>query len=332
MHVQKGIIMKRFALIGAGGYIAPRHMKAIRDTGNKLVVATDPFDSVGILDQYFFDVAYFKEFERFDRHIEKLRRMGETKKIDYVSICSPNYLHDAHIRFALRVGATPICEKPLVLNPWNLNALEKLEEEFDRKINSILQVRFHPSIIKLKKKIDSAQDQIYDIDLTYITSRGKWYDYSWKGDLEKAGGIEINIGIHFFDMLLWIFGKKKHSELHINESRKKAGYLELENARIRWFLSLDREDLPGEALLENKTTYRSIKINGKEIEFSNGFTNLHTVSYRNILEGNGFGIKDVRPVMNLLYDIRKSRPTGVKIEYSNPLIYKKSEKEYAAVV
>ena len=205
--------MKKFALIGAGGYIAPRHMKAIRDTGNKLVVATDPFDSVGILDQYFFDVAYFKEFERFDRHIEKLRRMGIGQKIDYVSICSPNYLHDAHIRFALRVDATPICEKPLVLNPWNLNALEKLENEFGKKINSILQVRYHPSILKLKNRIENSdRDQIYDIDLTYITSRGKWYDYSWKGNQEKAGGIEINIGIHFFDMLLWIFGKKKYSE------------------------------------------------------------------------------------------------------------------------
>jgi len=313
--------MSNFGLIGAAGYIAPRHMKAIRDTGNNLLVATDPFDSVGILDRYFYNVAYFKEFERFDRHIEKLRRRGEKDKIDYISICSPNYLHDAHIRFALRVDAVPICEKPIVLNPWNLNALENLEKEYNKKINTILQVRHHPSIRKLKDDIDQDSDTIHDIDLTYITSRGKWYNYSWKGDMYKAGGIEINIGIHFFDMLLWLFGELRNSELHIAEPRKKAGYLELEKARIRWFLSLDRQDLPASAKAKGKTTYRSIKVDGEEIEFSNGFTDLHTVSYQHILNGNGFGIKDVRPVMNLLHDIRNSKPVSGRGELINPILY-----------
>lgn len=323
--------MSNFGLIGAAGYIAPRHMKAIRDTGNKLVVATDPFDSVGVLDRYFYDVAYFKEFERFDRHIEKLRRKGKNKKVDYISICSPNYLHDAHIRFAMRVDATPICEKPIVLNPWNLNALEKLEKEYNKKINTILQVRHHPAIKKLKNRIDSNSSTIHDIDLTYITSRGKWWDYSWKGDINKAGGIEINIGIHFFDMLLWIFGGLQDSELHIAEPRKKAGYIELDNARVRWFLSLDRDDLPEKAVAENKTTYRSITVDGEEIEFSNGFTDLHTVSYQKILDGQGFGIEDVRPVMNLLHDIRNSEPTGVKLDSTVPLLYQKKKKVSAQV-
>ena len=309
--------MKNFALIGAAGYIAPRHLKAIKDTGNKLVAATDPFDSVGILDRFFYDVAYFKEFERFDRHIEKLRRIDEGEEVDYVSICSPNYLHDAHIRFALRVGAIPICEKPLVLNPWNLDALQELENEFGKKINTILQVRCHPSIKKLKEKIDNS-DETHDIELTYITSRGKWYDYSWKGDVEKSGGVEINIGIHFFDMLLWIFGGVKHSEVHIAEDRKKAGYMELEKANVKWLLSLDKDDLPKEA--GEKPTYRSITVDGEEIEFSGGFTDLHTVTYKNILDGNGYGIEDVRPVINLLYDIRNSKATGVHGKHSHTLI------------
>ena len=313
--------MKNFALIGAAGYIAPRHMKAIKDTGNKLVAAVDPFDSVGILDSFFYDVAYFKEFERFDRHIEKLRRLDEEKKVDYVSICSPNYLHDAHIRFSLRVGATPICEKPLVLNPWNLDALEELEEEYENDIQTILQVRCHPSIIELKKKIDNNNsDKIYDIDLTYITSRGKWYDYSWKGDIEKSGGVAINIGIHFFDMLMWIFGDVKHNEVHISEKRKTGGYMELENARVRWFLSLDRNDLPDKAAKENKSTFRSIKVEGEEVEFSGGFTDLHTVVYKRTLAGNGFGIEDVRPVINLLYDIRHMERAGVSKERSHPIL------------
>jgi len=315
--------MKNFALIGAAGYIAPRHLKAIKDTGNKLVAATDPFDSVGILDRFFYDVSYFKEFERFDRHIEKLRRLNDDQAVDYVSICSPNYLHDAHIRFALRVGATPICEKPLVLNPWNLDALQELEEEHDKKINTILQVRCHPSIKKLKEKIDNDDDgKIHDIKLTYITSRGKWYDYSWKGDHEKSGGVEINIGIHFFDMLMWIFGDVKHSEVHIAEKRKKGGYLELEKARVRWFLSLDKADLPEAAQQNNQPTYRSITVDDEEIEFSGGFTDLHTVTYQNILDGQGYGIEDVRPVINLLYDIRNSKPTGANMEHKHPFIKK----------
>jgi UDP-N-acetyl-2-amino-2-deoxyglucuronate dehydrogenase len=316
-------MMKNFALIGAAGYIAPRHMKAIKDTGNKLVAAVDPFDSVGILDSFFYDVAYFKEFERFDRHIEKLRRIDKGKQVDYVSICSPNYLHDAHIRFALRVGATPLCEKPLVLNPWNLDALQELEQEYDNKIQTILQVRCHPSILELKKKIDNAEsDKIYDIDLTYITSRGKWYDYSWKGDNAKSGGVAINIGIHFFDMLMWIFGDVKHQEVHIAEKRKTGGYIELENARVRWFLSLDRNDLPKQAVKEDKPTYRSIQIEGEEVEFSGGFTDLHTVVYEKTLEGKGYGIEDVRPVINLLYDIRHMEPSGVNKIRSHPLLIK----------
>ena len=313
--------MKNFALIGAAGYIAPRHLKAIKDTGNKLVAATDPFDSVGILDRFFYDVSYFKEFERFDRHIEKLRRVNEGQEVDYISICSPNYLHDAHIRFALRVGATPICEKPLVLNPWNLDALQELEEEYGKKINSILQVRCHPSIKKLKKKIDNDENgKIHDIKLTYITSRGKWYDYSWKGNIEKAGGVEINIGIHFFDMLMWTFGDVEHSEVHIAEKRKKGGYLELEKARVRWFLSLDKDDLPEVARENDQPTYRSITVDGEEIEFSGGFTDLHTVTYQNILDNNGYGIEDVRPVIKLLYNIRNAKPTGYHINNSHSMI------------
>ena len=313
--------MKNFALIGAAGYIAPRHMKAIKDTGNKLVAAVDPFDSVGILDRYFYDVAYFKEFERFDRHIEKLRRIDKGKEVDYVSICSPNYLHDAHIRFALRVGATPICEKPLVLNPWNLDALEELEKEHENKIQTILQVRCHPSILEIKEKIDNDDsDKIYDIDLTYITSRGKWYDYSWKGDKAKSGGVAINIGIHFFDMLMWIFGDVKHQEVHIAEERKTGGYIELENARVRWFLSLDRNDLPEQAVKDGKPTYRSIQVEGQEVEFSGGFTDLHTVVYEKTLNGKGYGIEDVRPVINLLYDIRHMEPSGVNKVNSHPLL------------
>lgn len=313
--------MKNFALIGAAGYIAPRHMKAIKDTGNKLVAAVDPFDSVGILDRYFYDVAYFKEFERFDRHIEKLRRLDQGKEVDYISICSPNYLHDSHIRFALRVGATPICEKPLVLNPWNLDALEELEKEYENKIKTILQVRCHPSILELKKKIDNDDsDKVYDIDLTYITSRGKWYDYSWKGDVSKSGGVAINIGIHFFDMLMWIFGDVKHNEVHVSKKRKTGGYIELEKARVRWFLSLDRNDLPHKAVKADKPTYRSIQVEGEEVEFSGGFTDLHTVVYEKTLKGDGFEIDDVRPVIDLLYDIRHKEPTGVNKLNSHPLL------------
>jgi UDP-N-acetyl-2-amino-2-deoxyglucuronate dehydrogenase len=314
---------KNFALIGAAGYIAPRHMHAIRDTNNLLVAATDPFDSVGILDRYFDDVDFFTEFERFDRKVEKLRRLDMGKEIHYVSICSPNYLHDAHIRFALRIGADTICEKPLVMNPWNCDALAELEEESGKKVYNVLQLRVHPSIIDLKEKVESEKNSHkYDIDLTYITGRGKWYHYSWKGNMEKSGGVATNIGIHFFDMLIWIFGEVKHIEVHHSDTQKVAGFLELEKANVRWFLSLDKKDLPPQALLENKTTYRSIQIDQTEVEFSGGFTDLHTVVYRNILEGKGFGIADARPSVQLVYYIRNTNPVGIKSQKVHPMLRK----------
>jgi len=304
--------MKRFALIGAAGYIAPRHMKAIKETGNLLVAAMDRCDSVGIIDTYFPDAAFFTEFERFDRHIDKLRRKGE--RIDYVSICSPNYLHDAHIRFALRNDADAICEKPLVLNPWNLDALKEIEEETGKKVYNILQLRVHPAIISLKKRVEEEskeKQEKYKIDLTYITSRGKWYFISWKGDINKSGGVATNIGIHFFDMLVWIFGEVEHYEVHYSEPlRKMAGYLELEKAEVRWFLSVDSKDLPEVAIKEGKRTYRSITVDGNEIEFSGGFTDLHTVVYQEILEGKGFGIEDARPSIELVYRLRNIKPIG----------------------
>ncbi|MBN2279390.1 MAG: Gfo/Idh/MocA family oxidoreductase [Candidatus Marinimicrobia bacterium] len=313
--------MKNFAIIGVGGYIAPRHLKAIKDTGNNLVAATDPFDSVGILDRYFFDVNYFKEFERFDRHIEKLRRMDQGQQIDYVSICSPNYLHDAHIRFALRVGADAICEKPLVLNPWNIDALAEIEEETHKKIYNILQLRVHPAIIALREKVlHAGKKEKYDVDLTYITSRGKWYFYSWKGYPEKSGGVATNIGIHFFDMLTWIFGDLQKVEVHVQNDRKAGGFLELENANVRWFLSLDKNDLPENAVESGNTTYRSILVEGEEIEFSGGFTDLHTVVYQDIINGKGFGIKDAYTSVKIAHDIRHALPKGVDPEKSHPLL------------
>jgi UDP-N-acetyl-2-amino-2-deoxyglucuronate dehydrogenase len=314
--------MKNFAMIGVAGYIAPRHLQAIKNTGNRLLAVTDPFDAVGILDRYFSEVAYFREFERFDRHLDKLRRESPPQTIDYVTICSPNYLHDAHIRFALRINATPICEKPLVLNPWNLDALEQLEKECKRKIHTILQLRCHPSILRLKEQIhQESRNRPYDIDLTYITPRGKWYDYSWKGDVHKSGGIEINIGIHFFDMLMWIFGALKKSEVHQADSRCKSGYLELDRARIRWFLSINREDLPGSPGFHPEP-HRSIVINGQELEFSGGFSDLHTAVYRRILKGEGYGISDVRPVTELLYRIRTAEPVKPHRDQAHPLLAK----------
>ena len=310
---------KNFALIGTAGYVAPRHMQAIKATGNQLVAALDITDSVGILDRYFDDVDFFTEFERFDRHIEKLRRINEKKKIDYVSICSPNYLHDAHMRFGLRVKANVICEKPLVLNPWNLDALSEIEEESGRKIYNVLQLRVHPSLIELKAKIDKQEkSKKHEIDLTYITSRGKWYFYSWKGDLEKSGGVATNIGIHFFDMLIWLFGKVQHSEVHFKDSQKTGGFLELENARIRWFLSLDKNDLPESAVKEGKPTFRSILVDGREIEFSGGFTDLHSVGYQDILAGKGYGIEASRPSIEAAYQIRHAEPAGIKGDYVHP--------------
>ncbi len=305
---------KKFAIIGVGGYIAVRHLKAIKDTQNILLATLDPADSVGIIDSYFPDSHFFVEFERFDRHVDKLRRSGI--QLDYVSICSPNYLHDSHIRFALRSGASAICEKPLVLNPWNIDALNEIEKDYGKKINTILQLRLHPVLIDLKKKMDSAPaNVVHDLDLTYITSRGNWYYTSWKGNIEKSGGIATNIGIHFFDMLTWIFGAVKKNVVNVLHINKASGYLELEKARIRWFLSLDADDLPEPVREKGLRTYRSIIMDKTEIEFSEGFTDLHTMSYEEILAGRGFGLQDVRPSVEIVYQIRNATPVGLKGEY-----------------
>jgi UDP-N-acetyl-2-amino-2-deoxyglucuronate dehydrogenase len=308
--------MKRFALTGVAGYIAPRHLQAIHDTGNTLVAALDRSDSVGILDRFFPEAHFFAEFERFDRHIEKLRRQGEGSRIDYVSICSPNYLHDAHIRFALRVGADAICEKPLVLNPWNIDALREMEKETGHRVWTILQLRLHPAILELKKEIDGKRSKKkHDIDLTYITARGRWYAVSWKGDIQKSGGIASNIGIHFFDMLLWIFGAPVRQEVHLSSAEKTAGFLELANARVRWFLSLDHKDIPAVAAQAGKSTFRSLTIDGREVEFSDGFADLHTAVYRETLAGSGFGLDEARPSVQLVHDIRHAVPVGLRGEY-----------------
>lgn len=293
--------MKNFALIGAAGYIAPRHMKAIQETGNRLVAAMDKFDSVGILDNYFPEADFFTEYERFERHLEKLRR--QEAAVDYLSVCSPNYLHDSHIRFGLKMDADVICEKPLVLNPWNLDALQETERETGRKVFTILQLRHHPAIIDLRKKV-ALSDRIHDVDLTYITARGHWYHSSWKGDESKSGGIATNIGIHFFDMLLWIFGPAKQNILHLHSHDRAAGYLELEKARVRWFLSIDAKTLPQAATKTGKNIYRSITVDGQVLEFSEGFTDLHTESYRQILAGNGYGLDAARGSLEVVYDIR----------------------------
>ena len=301
-----------FALIGAAGYVAPRHLKAIKENGQNLVATLDNNDSVGIIDSYFPDAAFFTEFERFDRHCEMLRRAGEAHRVHYVSICSPNYLHDAHIRFALRNGANAICEKPLVLNPWNVEALALLEEETGKKVYTILQLRLHPSIIELKKKIEQLpKGKKHNIVLTYITPRGKWYNYSWKGDIMKSGGIATNIGIHFFDMLIWIFGSVKSSTLHYRKNNRAGGILELENANVKWFLSLDSNDLPD----ASQRSYRSILLDDKEFEFSEGFADLHSLSYKEILKGNGFGINEAKSSIETVYEIRNSNPVGLKGEY-----------------
>lgn len=296
--------MKNFALIGVGGYVAVRHLRAIKETGNKLLVALDKFDSVGIMDSYFPDASFFVEFERFDRHIEKLRHKRNIS-LDYVSICTPNYLHDSHIRMALRSGAHAICEKPLVLNPWNLDALSDIEKEYDKRVNTILQLRLHPSIIALKNEIDSGpSDKIYDVDLTYLTSRGNWYFTSWKGDVAKSGGVASNIGIHFYDMLSWVFGALKSNIVHLHTHDRASGYLEFEKARVRWFLSINFDVLPDRIKANGKTTYRSITVDGKEIEFSDGFFDLHTLSYENIVKGNGFGLEEARQSIEIVHDIR----------------------------
>jgi len=304
-----------FALIGAAGFIAPRHMKAIKDTRNTLVAAVDRFDCVGIIDSYFPEADFFVETERFDRHLDKLRRKGE-HKVDYVSICSPNYLHDAHIRLSLRNDAHAICEKPLVLNPWNVDALKEIEDETGRSINVILQLRLHETIKELKRKVDEGPaDKIYDVDLTYITSRGNWYFISWKGDIEKSGGVATNIGIHFFDMLALVFGKTKGNIVHYTDKYSAAGFLQLERARVRWFLSLDYNTIPDEIKASGQRTYRSIKIEGAEMEFSGGFTELHTESYKKILAGDGYGVEDARSSINTVFDIRNASPIGKRGDY-----------------
>jgi UDP-N-acetyl-2-amino-2-deoxyglucuronate dehydrogenase len=307
-------VQKNFGLIGVAGYIAVRHLKAIKDTGNNLLASLDKFDSVGLIDNYFPQSDFFVEFERFDRHFDKLKRTGT--KIDYVSICSPNYLHDSHIRFALRHHADAICEKPLVLNPWNVDALQEIEKETGHNIYTVLQSRLHPRIIELRNKIKNGpKNKIYDIDLTYITSRGNWYYISWKGDLQKSGGVPTNIGIHFFDMLSWIFGNVKKNIVHMSLPNKAAGYLELENARVRWFLSLDAGDLPPAAIEKGQRTSRSIVVDNDEIEYSEGFADLHTLTYKEILAGRGFNLKDARQSVEIAYTIRNSKPEGLTGDY-----------------
>lgn len=305
---------KNFALVGAAGFIAPRHLKAIKDTKNNLVAALDKFDSVGIIDSFFPTADFFVEFERFDRHIDKLRRAGT--KVDYVSICSPNYLHDSHIRFALRNQADAICEKPLVLNPWNIDGLVEMEKETGKKVYNILQLRLHQSIIDLKEKIEKGpKDKIYDVDLTYITSRGNWYHTSWKGDISKSGGVATNIGVHFFDMLAWIFGPVKENVVHVANADKAAGYMSLERARVRWFLSIDYNDIPEEIRAKGQRTFRSITVDKNEFEFSEGFTDLHTKTYEAILAGQGFGLLEARNAIETVFTIRNSQPVGLKGDY-----------------
>jgi len=313
---------KNFALIGASGYIAPRHLQAIKDTNNNLLAALDKFDSVGIMDSYFPDANFFVEPEIFDRHLEKLK-YEKGIELDYVSICTPNYLHDSHIRMALRRGADAICEKPLVLNPWNLDALQKMEKESGQKVWNILQLRLHPSIIDLKKKVDAApKDKIFDIDLTYLTSRGNWYYTSWKGNYDKSGGIATNIGVHFYDMLSWIFGDVKENVIHVQTHDRSSGYLEFEKARVRWFLSINYDILPDDIKMKGQRTYRSITIEGEELEFSGGFTDLHTKVYKEIIDGNGYGLDDARKAIEIVHNIRNAKSIGLKGNY-HPLALKK---------
>jgi len=312
--------LKKFAITGVAGYVAPRHLKAIKDTGNELVAALDPHDSVGIIDSYFPNARFFNEFERFDRHLEMLRRTPE--KIDFLSICSPNYLHDAHIRLALRLGADAICEKPLVLNPWNIDALSELQEETGKKIYNILQLRLHESAKALKRKIESQNGKKHEVILTYITTRGKWYDHSWKGDINKSGGVATNIGVHFFDLLCWIFGKVQKNNIYISEPRRVSGLLELEGANVRWFLSLENKDLPEAAVANGQRTYRALVIDDEEFDFSTGFTDLHTKVYESILNGKGFSLDEVRPAIQIVHDIREKKKTD-RVEYPHPIIVKR---------
>ena len=311
---------KNFAVIGVGGYVAPRHLRAIRDTGNRLVAATDPRDSVGILDQFSFDVRFFTEIERFDRHLEKLRRGPESERVHYVSILSPNYLHDAHCRLALRVGADAICEKPLVINPWNLDQLAAIEAETGKHIHTILQLRVHPALLKLKAGLEEGdRSSQHDVQLTYVTARGPWYQISWKGSNEKSGGVATNIGIHLFDLLLWLFGPAADLRVYHADAQRMSGFIELERARVRWFLSVDHRDLPFPVETEKNTTYRSITVDGQEIEFSGGFTDLHTRVYEETLAGRGFSISDARPSIELTHRIRTA-PISPRDELAHPYL------------
>jgi UDP-N-acetyl-2-amino-2-deoxyglucuronate dehydrogenase len=309
-----------FAIIGVAGYVAPRHLKAIQDTGNRLVAAVDPNDSVGLLDQYSFDVRFFTEIERFDRHLEKLRRGPEEERVQYVSICSPNYLHDSHCRLALRVHSNAICEKPLVINPWNLDALQEIEREYGGKINTVLQLRLHPALLELRKKMKSVSyDQKHDVLLTYITARGAWYHNSWKGNMEKSGGIATNIGIHLFDLLIWLFGNPGVIKVYHADSDRMSGALELEHAHVRWYLSINPGDLPFSETPGKRSTYRSISIDGTEVEFTEGFTDLHTRVYQETLSGRGFGIEDARPSIELVHRIRTA-PIVKTVDDIHPLL------------
>jgi UDP-N-acetyl-2-amino-2-deoxyglucuronate dehydrogenase len=315
--------MRRFALVGAAGYIAPRHMKAISDTGNTLAAAFDPNDSVGVIDSYFPEAQFFTEFERFDRHVDKLRRARNGKDIEFISIWSPNYLHDSHMRFALRSGADVICEKPLVLNPWNIDGLIEIERDSGHKVNTILQLRLHPAIIALRDKVraNASTNTKYDVDLTYITSRGNWYLQSWKGDEKKSGGIATNIGVHFFDMLHFIYGDLQENIVHLNTPMKAAGFLEYKHARVRWFLSLDVNDVPITEREKGKRTFRALTSNDESIEFSDGFTDLHTTSYTEILAGRGFGLEENRVAVETVSKIRATPITKMN-ELAHPFILK----------
>lgn len=305
--------MKNFAITGVAGYVAPRHLKSIKETGNSLVAAIDPFDSVGILDSFFPDCSFFTEYERFDRHLEKLKNKTEYERIHYVSICSPNHLHDAHIRTALRVGADAICEKPLVLNPWNLNSLAEIEAETGQRVWTILQLRVHPALVELKKHLNSESISAkHKVILTYVTSRGLWYLRSWKGDNEKSGGVATNIGVHFFDMLIWLFGNVENCEIHVINNRTCSGTLELERATVQWFLSIDYLYVPDAQKANSQRTFRSITMDGNEIEFSAGFTDLHNEIYRRTLAGKDFGIEETRKAVELVEQIRNSNPIGVR--------------------
>ncbi|MCK9163824.1 MAG: Gfo/Idh/MocA family oxidoreductase [Bacteroidales bacterium] len=306
--------MKNFGLIGVAGYIAPRHLRAIKDTNNNLIVALDKSDTVGIMDSYFPNCSFYTEFERFDRYVEKIKHTE--RKLDFLTVCTPNYLHDSHIRFGLRAGADVICEKPLVLNPWNIDALTVMEKETGKKVNTILQLRLHKAIIDWKKQIEEGpKDKIYDVDLTYITSRGTWYYASWKGFMEKSGGVATNIGIHFYDMLSWIFGPVEENIVHIAQHDRVGGYLRFKRARVRYFLSINPDTLPQEAVIAGKRTYRKIEMEGSEIEFSEGFTELHTDSYKKILDNKGFGLEDSRPCIEIVHGIRNSQAIGLVGDY-----------------